>query len=56
MEISNLFKKEMELRRKGKCPFCEETVKFKEFLDPLSFKEFKISGLCSNCQKDYFKK
>lgn len=35
------------------CPFCGRPVDTSSFKDDLSIKEFKISGLCQNCQ-DYF--
>jgi C4-type Zn-finger protein len=38
----------------GKCPFCGEQVDTSTFKDPLSKKEFEISGLCQSCQDDTF--
>ncbi len=37
------------------CPACGEPIIFKNFTDPLSKKEFGISGLCQNCQNKTFK-
>lgn len=34
------------------CPYCGHEVDLSSFKDDLSIKEFKISGLCQNCQ-DY---
>ena len=48
------FVKEIENVNLGKCPFCGKTVKEKEFKDKLSLKEFKISGICQNCQNEFF--
>jgi len=39
----------------NKCPICEEKIDMKDFKDKLSIKEFKISGMCSKCQDDFFK-
>jgi hypothetical protein len=47
--MSNLSKK-FELKREGKCPFCEKFVEFKTLRDELSRREFRISGLCQACQ------
>lgn len=46
------FTKELELIKKGKCPFCEQTVG--KFRDMLSEKEYEISGLCQECQDELF--
>lgn len=46
------FEKEVELTEKGLCPLCKKT-EFK-FRDELSRKEFKISGLCQECQDELF--
>ena len=40
----------------GKCPFCKTLVEKGEFRDLLSLKEFKISGLCQQCQDQMFGK
>ena len=42
--------------KKGLCPFCNKKVDPKtEFRNELSRKEFKISGLCQDCQDNTFK-
>ena len=40
----------------GKCPTCNKKIIASEFKDPLSFKEFTISGMCQFCQNEVFKK
>jgi hypothetical protein len=45
---------EVDLVDAGKCPFCKKTVKVSDFQDTLSFREFEISGLCSECQDEMF--
>ncbi len=39
----------------GGCPICKETINPDDFEDPLSEKEYKISGLCQACQDEVFK-
>lgn len=39
---------------KGLCPFCKKEIDFNGFKDELSRKEFKISGICQQCQDDTF--
>ena len=36
----------------GICPFCNK--KIGKFKDAISEKEYKISGLCQECQDDFF--
>lgn len=38
----------------GICPFCIKPINPAEFKDELSWKEFRISGLCQNCQDSVF--
>ena len=46
---------EMFIRKDtGLCPFCGENSLEKGFKNSLSEKEFKISGLCQDCQDDFF--
>jgi len=38
-----------------KCPFCGTKIRgIRDFSDELSYKEYKISGLCQTCQDDVF--
>lgn len=46
------FEKEVEKVEKGICPFCNKEIG--EFRDELSRREYKISGLCQECQDEMF--
>lgn len=48
------FHKELQAIAEGKCPLCAKLVDSTQFKDELSLKEFKISGMCRNCQDDMF--
>ncbi len=48
------FKKEVKRVEAGHCPFCNKKIDLDEFRDPLSIKEFRISGLCQECQDSVF--
>ena len=48
------FEKEVELKNNNCCPFCKTKIDLTKFKDPLSFKEYKISGLCQTCQDKMF--
>lgn len=41
-------------QKEGKCPFCGKDMSNPSFRDEKSIKEFKISGLCQDCQDNYF--
>tara|TARA_Y100001951_G_C11240879_1_gene240424 strand:- start:598 stop:810 length:213 start_codon:yes stop_codon:yes gene_type:complete len=43
-----------ETIEQGICAGCGHDVLNTSFRDPLSFKEFTISGLCQQCQDDIF--
>ena len=49
------FGREVMLVDEDRCPFCKKVIDFDSFKDPLSEKEFEISGLCQNCQDETFK-
>ena len=51
--VGNRLKEMFDLANKGLCPFCGE--KPKGFKDALSRKEYQISGLCQDCQDNFFK-
>ena len=38
----------------GHCPICNNKIHTDEFRNLLSVKEFRISGLCQNCQDKIF--
>jgi hypothetical protein len=48
------FGKQVEAVKEGKCPFCNKIVNASMFRDKLSYKEFRISGLCQICQDKTF--
>lgn len=49
------FGKEVEKVEKGECPFCgSKKLERKDFRDELSWREFKISGLCMKCMDKVF--
>ena len=43
-----------EAKEKKVCPFCHKPINMEDFKDPLSIKEFRMSGLCQKCQDDTF--
>jgi hypothetical protein len=49
------FNKEIDLIKKGMCPFCKRQVNIIQFKNEKSKREFKISGLCQGCQDETFK-
>jgi hypothetical protein len=36
------------------CPFCSVGVNPGDFRDPISLREYEISGLCQHCQDEVF--
>lgn len=49
------FNKEVDAKQQGLCPFCHKKIDPEtEFEDELSKKEYKISGLCQQCQNKVF--
>lgn len=50
------FSKEMEDIKNGKCPFCGKVITENDFENRSEIykREFKISGLCPNCQDSIF--
>lgn len=49
------FNKEVDLIKKGYCPFCKRQVNVTEFKNEISKREFRISGLCQICQDETFR-
>jgi len=39
----------------GLCPSCAKPTRPEEFLDATSLKEYRISGLCQECQDRVFR-
>lgn len=48
--LAEMFAKNAE----GKCPFCGKDMSNPQFRDEKSRKEFEISGICQECQDNYF--
>lgn len=48
------FGDELAMIDEGRCPFCKRMVSLNDFKDELSVKEFRISGLCQQCQDKTF--
>ena len=49
------FEKQVENVENGLCALCgSEKVRYNDFKDSLSWKEFKISGMCQECQDKVF--
>lgn len=48
------FSKEVKRVELGLCPACKDPIRTEDFKDPLSFKEYNISGLCQKCQDSIF--
>ena len=48
------FEKEVKKVKERNCPFCGEKIDPNSFVDELSRKEFRISGLCQKCQDETF--
>lgn len=43
-----------ERNANGKCPFCGKDMTNATFKDDKSRQEFEISGICQECQDNYF--
>lgn len=50
------FGKEVKAIEEKRCPLCKQKINMREFRDSLSEKECGISGMCQNCQDDFFGK
>ena len=44
----------LDRKANGKCPFCGKEIKEDEFRNEISRKEFKITGLCQECQDSVY--
>lgn len=49
------FIKEVKNFKSKKCSFCAKEINDSKFRDKISEREFKISGLCQECQDSIFK-
>jgi len=54
-ELLKIFKDLTGLRSCGKCPFCKKEASPQTSWTELEKKEFKISGMCAECQRSFFK-
>ncbi len=50
--LAENFPSYLQLKVLGKCPFCYGEVEVKDFKDFSSLEEFRISGLCQDCQDE----
>ena len=50
--VEKIFPGTIEKIEKKICPLCNKPIK--EFRDPLSKKEYEISGMCQECQDKTF--
>lgn len=48
------FGAEVEAYEKGNCTICRKEVTWDSFRDEISKKEFRISGMCQECQDKVF--
>ena len=49
------FEKAVEEFEKSNCPICGAEINgYDDFTDPLSIKEYRISGMCQKCQDSFF--
>jgi len=48
------FSDEVDKVEQGLCPFCSEEIDMDDFREPINVKEYKISGLCQDCQDEIF--
>lgn len=52
--LMQVLKKTHQLRMAGMCPTCKQQIKINSFRDDISRKEFRLSGLCQECQDKFF--
>lgn len=53
--MSKFFPEAVNNVKEHYCPFCGKEINpATEFRDPLSLKEYSISGLCQDCQDEVF--
>ena len=49
-----MLSKMYERKEQGLCPFCGKDMSNPSFRDEESRQEFNISGICQDCQDNYF--
>lgn len=52
--ISKLFPQAVEDFDNKLCPICKDKINLDDFRDVLSVEEYRISGLCQDCQDKTF--
>ena len=52
--LGNMLAEMHHRREQGLCPFCGKDMSNPTFRDEASKKEYTISGICQECQDDYF--
>ena len=52
--IQEGFTRELSAVEAGACPICGQVIKTVPFRNEASVKEYKISGMCQECQDDFF--
>lgn len=52
--IDILFPEQAAAKAMRLCPFCNIAVNPGDFRDPISLREYEISGLCQTCQDGIF--
>ncbi|MGI6114244.1 MAG: hypothetical protein ACOYEJ_09035 [Mahellales bacterium] len=50
------FGKHVDMINNKMCPFCQKVINMNNFRNEISKKEYKISGLCQECQDKIFGK
>lgn len=50
------FKEQVEALENGCCPFCKKPTEESQMRDYFSRMEFRLSGMCQECQDDFFEK
>lgn len=52
--VDLVFTQGLELKRRGKCPTCSNDIDPDAFRNDLERKEYSISGMCHECQREVF--
>ena len=52
--IRKIFPEEVSRVESKHCPICNKDMTSAQFKDKLSIREYKISGMCQECQDDTF--
>lgn len=52
--VDILFPEQYARKQMRICPFCDNAISIGDFRDPISLREYEISGLCQTCQDGIF--